>query len=183
MAPAGTYRVQLRVAAGGAASSSIGEASLEVRRDPGVRLTEAQWAELYGSRARAYEAQLDANALVRQLEDSRQQLEAARSRTDSTSAAAAQARQAESALDAVLSAVRGAQRGGQRGGGFGGGGAQAILQRLNSVAGAIGAAHFVVTAEQKQTLEEATAELARQKTAADDALGRARTALGALGRG
>ncbi|MCI0436210.1 MAG: glycosyl hydrolase, partial [Gemmatimonadetes bacterium] len=63
---AGTHRVQLRSA--GASPRVLSETSVEVRRDPLVRLTAVQFAELDAFRRKAYDVQLGANTLVRDLE-------------------------------------------------------------------------------------------------------------------
>jgi photosystem II stability/assembly factor-like uncharacterized protein len=186
LAPAGTYRVQLRVTPAGGAASTVAESTLQVRRDPEVRLTEAEWADLYDWRLRAWRAQKDANALVRRLDEAKAQLAQARTRVDSSSAAAGQARQAGAAIDSVLLAVRGAQPAGGRGAGFGGGGgggggAQPLLTRLNGAATGIGGLHFAVTAAQKETISSAVQQLAARTAAANAAIERAQTARRALG--
>ncbi len=160
---AGTYTVQVRT---GATGDVAAQTTVEVKRDPAVRLTDAQWAELQDFRARAYHVQRDANALASRLDQARQ--------------TAVQNNAGTAEIDSVLMKVRGSVttgrggrggRGGGGGGGFGRGGSAGptVLSRANGVAGAIGSNHFPVTAEQKQEVIAAEQELARQKTAADAA--------------
>jgi photosystem II stability/assembly factor-like uncharacterized protein len=165
---AGTYTAQLRIVQGNAEGGVVSQTAVRVRRDPMVRLTEPEWAELNDARARAFRVIRDANTLVQQLEQAK--------RTAPQSAAA---------LDSAIVRLRGAQPAGgpagQRGGGGGGGrgggpggGAQSVIARAQAVANQVGTAHFRVTAQQRQDLAAAEQEFARQRTAAEAALQRAR---------
>ncbi len=168
-AAAGIYRVQLRAATGETAPRVLGETTVTVRRDPLVRLTAAQFAELEDYRMRAYRVQRDANTLVRELEEARRQLTGAGRGEDP----------AAREIDTVIEALRGRApapggRGGFGGGrgGFGGGGG--LLGDINGPANAIATAHFAVTAAQKQAIESATTGLEAQRAAARAAIERAR---------
>jgi hypothetical protein len=173
----GTYRAQLQITSGGQ-SRIVAEAPVNVRRDPLVRLADAEYAELNDWRMRAYTVQRDANTLVRELDQARRQLAEARQGADSASAASSRAREIDAQLDSALVRIRGraAGPGGPGGGGFGGGGGGGgagtppILNSVNGVANVIGTTHFPVTAEQKQTVEKARADLEAQRSAARQAI-------------
>ena len=179
-AAAGTYRVQLRTAAANAAPRVLSETTVSILRDPLVRLTAAQFAELESYRMRAYHVQRDANALVRELEDAKRALAEAGRGADSASATGQRVRTADAALDAVLEKIRGrAQAGGGRGGfgggrGGAGGGPPNILGTVNGPANAIGSAHFAVTAAQKQAIDQARTDVDGQREPARAAIDAAR---------
>ncbi len=173
MVAEGVYTAQLRMA--GPAGEDISQTTVQVRRDPAVRLTAAQYAELVEWRMRAYNAQRDANALVRQLTDARNSLVQAMG-ADSTAAAAQPLRQAGTSIDAVLDRIGGrAGGGGGRGGGSGGrggrgGGQSNVLGLLDGPTGVLGNSHFPVSEEQKRSVTEAVSALEAQRTAAQQAI-------------
>ncbi len=194
----GTYRVQLQ--SGG---QVLHEATLDVRRDPLVSLTDAQLATLYEARQRAYTLQRDARTLAQRLEDARTRLAAARGSADTMSGPGAAARALERELEAVLAGVCGPVRrgpgggppatafaqcgpaaGGGFGGGFGGGGgggAQGAFQRATRVASDIGSSHFLPTPEHRADHEPAATTLNETRTPAEALLGRVDAAARALG--
>jgi hypothetical protein len=183
----GQYRVQLRVASGSGAPAVVSEVPVTVEKDPLVRLTVGQYAELHDTRMKALVLQRDAQALTEQLEGAKSRVERALQGADSTSAGGRQAKQLVSDLDALLLEIRGAQRGGGRGGfgggfGGGGGGAQAVLQRATGVSNAIGTSHFIPTAEQKATITRARADLEARRAAVQAALARESAVIQGLSR-
>ena len=174
----GRYTVQLRLGAAGA-EQSVGQAALEVRRDPLVRATDAEFRALHDFRMHVYGVQRRAGALTGELEAAVARLDTALQAVDSASAAAGAARAVRADLDSVLSELRAQRRAG------GGGGAQdaqrpPVTTRLNGVASVVGGTHFAPTAEQRRTVEEATADLDRLEPRARDALARVDAAVAAL---
>src|SRR5690606_26246023 len=151
----GQYTVQLRAARAGAQPQVVHQTTLTVRPDPLVPFSTAELAQLQEWRMRAYRAQVEANALVRRLEEARTRL--------ATDSVANRGRIVE--VDSMLVLLRGPQRRpGQGGGfgGFGGGGAnRSVLGQLNGPASAIATLHFPPTAEQTSAIEAAIAELGR----------------------
>jgi hypothetical protein len=164
----GEYTVQLRSASGGQ-PQVLHQTALTVRPDPLVPLSAAELAQLQEWRMKAYRTQVEANALVRRLDDAR-----ARLATDSV---ANRARLAD--VDSMLVALRGPQRrpgqgGGFGGGGFGGGGANAsLLGQLNGPASGIATLHFLPTPEQTAAIDHAVAELGRLRPQVEAVLQRA----------
>ncbi len=168
---AGEYGIELRVTPENGSPRTVASSRVTVQRDPLVRLTVAQFEELEDYRVRAYAVQKEANALVRELESAQRRLEQA-SGPDTTRISEARA-----AVDAALEAIRGRQQRGGFGGGFGGGGG-GILGSVNGVANVIGSTHFAVTAEQKEAIEQARADLESQRPAVQRALEAASSAAG-----
>jgi photosystem II stability/assembly factor-like uncharacterized protein len=154
---AGTYTVEL----GAPGGRAVAQTTLEVRRDPAVRLAEAEWRELYTERARAYDLQVRANRLVAQLTDAKRRITTAVEGKDANATGVQQIRQLEAQVDSALNRLRGAQGG--RGGRGGGAGGASLLGRTNGVANAIATNHFVPTADQKQTLDQVTPLLQREE--------------------
>ncbi|HSL72762.1 MAG TPA: hypothetical protein VK864_21095, partial [Longimicrobiales bacterium] len=166
----GTYTVQLL----GGEDAPLAQGTVEVRRDPLVRLTDAEYRDLHNERMRAYDLQVRAQRLAAQLDEARRRLtDALKGKESAPGASQAQALVAE--LDTVLVSLRGPQRGGRQGGpggggGFAGGAAAGLVNRVNGVASQIGTVHFAPTAGQKQSLTDAGSELDRVNTRAQTAL-------------
>jgi hypothetical protein len=178
----GTYTVQLINGSG----APLSQTTVEVRRDPAVRLTDAEYRDLHTERMRAYDLQVRANKLVAQLEAAKNRIgDALKGKESSPGASAAQSLSAE--IDSVVAGIRGQQRpqggrggGGGGGGGFGGGAQQNPLTRLNGVANGIGTQHFLPTPEQRQTLTEVAAEITKVEPRAQAALGKVDGVIGGL---
>jgi photosystem II stability/assembly factor-like uncharacterized protein len=176
----GTYLVQLKARGGVLAQSNF-----EVRRDPQVRLADAEWRDLYTERARAYDLQVRANRLASQLDDAKRRIVAFVQGKDASAPNVQQVRQLEAQVDSALQRVRGGQgggRGGRGGGGGGGGGGRGgagagLVGRVNSVASEIGTNHFVPTPQHKRTLTESETALQREQTQVDALLVRVTEAL------
>jgi photosystem II stability/assembly factor-like uncharacterized protein len=166
----GVYTAQLRIADGGPRPRVASQTSVQVRRDPAARLTAAQYADLLDWRTRAYNVQREANTLVRELTEARQNLTQAIG-SDSTSSATQGARQARTTLDEVLERLRGRTGGGRGGfGGRGGGGQPNVLGMVNGPAGVISASHFPVSDAQKQAITDAAAALDAERARAQQAI-------------
>jgi hypothetical protein len=165
---AGAYTAQLRIVGAEGTGSVVSQTTVRVRRDPMVRLTDAEWAELNDARRRAFNVIREANELVLRLEEAKR---------SAPQAAAA-------ALDSAIVRLRGAQpQGGQRFGGRGGGrgggpgGPPNVMARAQAVANQIGTNHFRPTAQHRQDLAAVEQDLARERTAAETAIQRARGGL------
>jgi photosystem II stability/assembly factor-like uncharacterized protein len=177
----GTYTAQLRIADGGPRPRVASQTAVQVRRDPAVRLTAAQYTDLIEWRMRAYNVQREANTLVNQLTEARQNLTQAMG-ADSTSASTQSLRQARTSIDAALESLRGVAGGrggrGGRGGGRGGaGGPPNVLSIVNAPAGAIASLHFPVSDEHKRAITEAVAALESQRARAQQAVDAANAAV------
>jgi photosystem II stability/assembly factor-like uncharacterized protein len=169
----GDYRVQYRVTQGGAQPTVIHEATVTVRRDPLVRLTEAQYTELYDYRIKAYRTVTEAARIVRELEAGRAQLQRAAG-ADSASASNPNAALVRE-IDELLVRLRGPRpapgqgggRGGRGGGGAGGAASAGIQQRVQAALAEIATLHFTVTDAQKRAIDTAAGDLERERTRVD----------------
>jgi photosystem II stability/assembly factor-like uncharacterized protein len=183
---AGTYRVQLRVAGlSPDGTVTAGEWPVEVRRDPAIALTDAEYATLVDARMKTYRLQLETQRIVAGLDEARRALDTALQGREESVEGVTQGRTLLAEVDAALAALRPAGRapGAGPGGGQGGPGAgatQPLLSRLNGVANAIGTVHFVPTPEQHAAIAEAERDLERAAAAAKDLAARAQSAARAL---
>jgi photosystem II stability/assembly factor-like uncharacterized protein len=172
----GTYRIELRMARGAGADTVVGETRLEVRRDPLVRLTDAEYRDLHETRMRALALQRAVRDVFVELDAGRARVAAAVARADTTAVAGRAALELQRELDAALEAVRGPQRAAGPGGGGGlGFGAQAgggLFGRVTGVANGIGTLHFVPTPEHRATLDAVAHELETARLSAAGLLGR-----------
>jgi len=179
----GRYTVQLRAGPAGA-TAVLSRAEFEIRRDPLVRLAEAQLQDLHAARMRVYAAQQEAQRLLLDLDSALARLEASLKGWDSTSAGFATAQAVRAEVAGLQEQVRGQRR---APGGGGGGGQQAasvtpaLLTRLNGVALAIGSAHFLPTPEQRRTVERAEQDLQQAKSQSAAVLARVAQALASPG--
>lgn len=156
---AGTYRAHLLVG-----DAVVGETSVEVRRDPAISLTDAQYAELVAVRLHAYRLQLQAQRIVTELDGAKQLITG-----EGSGEAVDPARSLLAEIDALLARLRPAGRtpGSQAGA------SQPLLGRVNGVATALNSAHFVPTPEQRSIVQDAERELAEADSAAADIVARA----------
>jgi hypothetical protein len=173
----GRYTVQLK-----SGTDVLSQTTLDVRRDPAVRLTPAEFNELYTERARAYELARRAYQMVARLEAAKRSIAAAATGKDASAQPVIQARQVEAQIDSVLLRVRGGGSAGGRGGRGGGGGAAAPnpLAQITGVLNAIGTQHFLPTPAHKQSLTEAAATLQRETPRVSELERRAADAVRAL---
>ena len=160
-APVVPGRYTARMTVGGATQ----EQPFMVKKDPAVTLTDAQLAELYQVRMR----QLDLNAkltmAIRESDELRDQITAARSALEKVDAPAALA-QTASGLQRDLDDVRtklGAGGGGFFGGGGGGNGPRSLRQLL-AFAGGVLRATAMPTAQEREALDRVPTALDAQVT-------------------
>ncbi|MEX2284306.1 MAG: glycosyl hydrolase [Gemmatimonadota bacterium] len=155
----GRYTVQLK-----SGNDVLSQNTIDVRRDPAVRLTVAEFNDLYTERARAYELARRVYQMVARLEAAKRSITAATTGKDASAQPVIQARQVETQIDSALLRLRGAGGTGGRGGRGGGGGATPpnLVAQITGVLTAIGTQHFLPTAAHKQTLTEAAAALQRE---------------------
>lgn len=163
----GRYTVQLQVDDRIAAQTTV-----EVQRDPLVRLAEAEYRDLHSERMRAYELQRSAQQLLDRIDAARRRIASSVEGKDTATAAVRDARALSAELEAVQVEVRG-RRPAQGQGGFGGGSGNTILGRINGVASAIATRHFPPTPEHRATLNDATTALNTVTQKADGLLTRA----------
>ena len=176
----GTYTVQLK-----SGTQVLAQAPIEVRADPAVRLTAAEWTTLTTARSRAYDLQVRANRLATQLDAARRQLADAMRGKDSTSAAFAQARALDEELRKQVEVLRGAPRpqgqGGPGGGGQFGGAAAGLVGRINTVVQQIGSNHFLPTPDHNTTVTEVSTALQKAEADSRGPLGRVASVVRSLG--
>jgi photosystem II stability/assembly factor-like uncharacterized protein len=161
----GTYTAQLRLHQGDAEPRVLSAGAVQVRPDPLLTLSDAEYRELHDARMRARTLQSQVAALAHRLDAARETLAPVAAEPDSASAAARQAIELRTEIDALLAALRGPARPAGQGpaqvGGSGGAGAagQALFARVSAVAAAIGTTHFLPTPAQMQVLDEAAVEI------------------------
>jgi photosystem II stability/assembly factor-like uncharacterized protein len=160
----GNYTLQLRMQQAAGDPTVIAQGAVEVRPDPLLSLSEADYRELHAARMQARSLQAGIVALAGRLESVRERVAAV---AGPDSAAAARQGELQGQLDELLATIRGPGRGGAGQGGpqmtgltpGAGGAGQALFARVAGVASAIGTTHFLPTPTQKQLLADAAAEL------------------------
>lgn len=150
----------------------VAQTQVEVRRDPLVRLADAEYQDLHTQRMRAYALQRDAQQLLDRVEAARRRIANSVEGRDTAAAAVRDARALDGELEEIEVQLRGRRQApGQ--GGFGGGAGNTTLGRLNGVANNIATRHFMPTPEQRTTLNNVAAELNGAVQKADGLLARA----------
>jgi hypothetical protein len=151
----GPYGVQLRMAEGPGTSTVLSETTIEVRRDPFVRLSEAEYRELHRWRMLAHETIREAHQLAARLQAAREEL---------AGAPAGVAEALASQLEELEVALRGpAPRGA----------APPVLNRAAEVGRALNSAHFMPEPGHRQLLRSAENDLSELRQRAHEALGQA----------
>ncbi|HEX6631450.1 MAG TPA: hypothetical protein VF048_10175, partial [Gemmatimonadaceae bacterium] len=167
----GRYVAELRVTRGRGAEPVVQRVPVEVRPDPLVTLTAAEYRQLHVARVEASQAQATVQAVVRSAEQLEAQLGEVRSALRQATASDSLRRQVEQVnreLGEVLRAVRGGGRGNAEAGGGGDGDEEedanrpSIQQRVNSVAQQIGNVSSLPTQIQRETLADGMSELRQQ---------------------
>jgi photosystem II stability/assembly factor-like uncharacterized protein len=151
----GPYGIQLRMAEGPGTSTVLSETTIEVRRDPYVRLSEAEYRELHRWRMLAHETTREAHQLAARLQAAREGL---------GDAPAGEAEALASQLEELEVALRGpAPRGA----------APPVLNRAAEVGRTLNSAHFMPEPGHRQLLRSAENDLSELRQRAHEALGQA----------
>jgi photosystem II stability/assembly factor-like uncharacterized protein len=154
----GRYGVQLRMAEGSGNPTVLSETTMEVRRDPYVRLSESEYRELHRWRMLAYETTREAHRLAVRLQATREEL------AEAPAGVAGEAEALSSQMEDLVTALRGPAPQGST---------PPVLNQAAEVGRALSPAHFMPEPGHRQLLRAAEADLSQIREKAAEALRRA----------